>query len=271
MKKILFPTDFSFESEKAFAFAQLIATHFDAELLVLHTYLPSYVDPSIPIDIASNLQNELIDSLKNQLDEVVLAAKVKGVKVSGKLVYSDIKNGVLETVREENCEMVVIGKTDDNGFFYKLVGSNAAHIANSAKVPVLMVPAKVENVRLEKFLYGTQLEEDELEQLAQLSKFTDSLNASFCLGHIIVENELNIESDEQLLYEIKEAFSGILIHTIDAQNVTTGLLELAHAHHCDALVVSTHHRNFFTQLLDPSKSEHLINHSDLPVLIYHFD
>lgn len=270
MKKILLATDFSNDAQKAFEYSLYFAKKFDAEILVLHTYLPTYVDPSTPIDIVSNLQNELVDSLKAQLSDLIDIAQEEGVKATSKLMYSDIKSGVISTVKEENCDLIIIGKTGDTGFLYKLIGSNASALVNSTTVPLLMVPASTEKIEIEKCLYGTQLEFDELEQLAEASKFADKLNAKLLLGHIIADFEPDIQPDNQYLDEIKTAFEDIEIITENTASVTGGLLSIAHTEKADLLIVASHHRNFITQLIDPSKSQKLVNKADLPVLIYHF-
>ena len=51
-------------------------------------------------------------------------------------------------------------------------------------------------------------------------------------------------------------------------SIQEGILELVKDTEADLLVMSTHHRNLFTQLVNPSKTKKLLLHSPVPVLIF---
>jgi nucleotide-binding universal stress UspA family protein len=47
----------------------------------------------------------------------------------------------------------------------------------------------------------------------------------------------------------------------------TAIINAAHHHHADVIVIGAHHRNWFSSLLSPSVSSAVVRDADIPVLI----
>lgn len=272
MKNILVATDFSESSHKTLQYAILIAKPYKAKIYLLHTYLPYYTEPGIYGDSLLMLEsvNEQFQSMNIQFAPFVKEIKEAGLAYETLLELNDVTSGVFDTIEKHEIDLLVIGRTGSGGFLNKLIGSNAAHITAKSTIPVLAIPQHVENVAIKQVLYATQLEFDESDILAQLFAITHELKAKVNLVKIEASFEPNIQSDEQFINQIKGTFvkENFEISTIKADNVSEGILKAAKKQGADLIVLASHHRNFLSQIVDPSKSKQVILSSPLPVLTF---
>ena len=96
------------------------------------------------------------------------------------------------------------------------------------------------------------------------------LGANVALTKVNAPFEPDIQSDQQFIEQIKSAFvkETFSIDTTISNSVTEGILTTAAERGVNLIVLAAHHRNFLTQLIDPSKSKQVIIRSDIPVLTY---
>lgn len=273
MKKLLFATDFSDDAQSAFEYTLMLAKKFEAELVILHTYATAYIDPATPVAMVDAMYLDLIDGYNKQLERLVTTSVEIGIKTIGELLLSEPALGVEECIEKHGIDYVIIGKSGFTGFLAKLVGSNVSNIVKKAKVPVFVIPPSNEMKLPKNILYGTQLEFDELRQLAQTFELADALDAETKLVHIIALSELDIYDNKKLIENIKKAFTDrkLAFEQLNAKSVSKGLSTAINLFQGDLLVVSTHNRSFFSQLVNPSKVNELAEVVNIPLLIHHFE
>lgn len=272
MKNILVATDFSDNSEKALQYAILLAKAYQAKIYVIHTYLPYYIEPGIYSEtlILEEPLNEQFKETKARFTPLEKEIEAAGVEYETILELNDVTSGIFDAVEKYKIDLLVIGRTGSGGFLDKLIGSNAAHITAKSTIPVLAIPHEVKEVSIKQILYATQLEFDENDVLAQVFAIANKLGAAVNLAKVAVEFEPDVQSDQQFIDQINEAFikENFEITTVKADNVTDGILKLAKKQDADLIVLAAHHRNFLTQIIDPSKSKQVIVRSPLPVLTF---
>ena len=273
MKKILKATDFSENSDSALAYATTLAKHFNAELLVVHTYFPMVpLDPNLAYDTIapSTLQEEMIKSYERQLKEITDTLKAKQIKAESELIIGSLSSSIAEFAKNKKADLIIVGKTPDSSFFDRLIGSTASSVVNSTSVPVLIVPAHSHLPSFKHIIYGTELESEEQDVLAKVFELAKGLHSKITLIKVNADFELNITDDEQLLKDIQEGFSKekFAFSAIKADNVSEGLLNSAHTHKADLLVIARHHHNFLSEIINPGKSKEIINKTDIPLLVY---
>lgn len=272
MKNILVATDFSDNSEKALQYAILLAKAYKAKIYVIHTYLPYYIEPGIYSEtmILEEPLNEQYEIAKARFAPLVKEIKEAGLAYETILELNDVTSGIFDAVEKYAIDLLVIGRTGSGGFLNKLIGTNAAHITAKSKIPVLAIPQQVEEVSVKQILYATQLEFDENEILAEVFAIANKLGANVNLVKVNASFEPDIQSDQQFIDQIKETFikEKFEIVTVNANSVTEGILALAKVQEANLIVLAAHHRNFLTQIIDPSKSKQVIISSPLPVLTF---
>lgn len=272
MKNILVATDFSENSQKALQYATLLAKAYKAKIYLLHTYLPYFVEPGIYADslMMQEALNEQYESMNAKFIPLVKELEEAGIEHETLLELNDVTSGIFDAIEEHEIDFLVIGRTGSGGFINKLIGSNAAHITAKASIPVLAIPQQLENVGIKQILYATQLEYEECDVLAEVFALAQKLGAKVNLVKVEASFEPDIQADKQFIDQIKGTFvkEDFEITKVTAGNVTEGILKTAKAQESDLIILAAHHRNFLSQIIDPSKSKQVIISSPLPVLTY---
>lgn len=145
-KKVLFCTDFSKISDCAFDYAFGLAKRDDADLYILN------VTPRIPEPYFADayLSNELLDKietdhqeyLKKMFDDKYLKhikdkTKIKTVNKSGRE-----DDEIIEFVRAEKIDILVIGTHGRTGVEHAFLGSVAEKVIRRSPVPVFVIPCR---------------------------------------------------------------------------------------------------------------------------------
>jgi len=273
MKKIVIATDFMESSDGALAYATFLAEQFNAELSVVHVYFPvASADPTIPYENITpfSLQEDLIDTFESKLKEVVESLKSKKIKATSELVTGSVSSSVSSYAEDKGADLIVVGKTPENSFFDRLIGSSASDIVKSTSIPVLIVPTASHKPAFGNIVYGTELESEEKEVLGKVFKLAEKLGSKVTLIKVNADFEPDIQDDNQVLADIKKSFpkGRFSFEAVSADHVSEGLLHAAHTHKADVLVVARHHHNFLSEIVNPSKSKEIIGKTDIPLLVY---
>jgi nucleotide-binding universal stress UspA family protein len=273
MKKIVLATDFSPGSEKALEVAIDIAKKNLSEITLLHCYSPTYTDPNIPADLMVDIDLKKEIDLKEKLDKLARKVQEKGIVTNYKLIMSSIAESINELSESDGVDFAVIGKTGDTGWLDKLLGSTAEHVINKVKIPLLVVPEKVESTTIDHIFYATQLEYDERDLLSQVFDFADHVKAKVELLNISTDRQLDLNNDNELLGQIEERFPNkkITITQFKAHQVEKTLLDHVHSIPNSVLSISSHHRDLFEGLLNPSMSKRMIAKTKVITLVLHFE
>jgi nucleotide-binding universal stress UspA family protein len=134
IRTILHPTDFSERSGYAFELAYALARDYGARLIVLHVATPptaAYGKPGpVPMEM---------EEYQRALKEKMRWLKVTDskVKVISRLIEGDPVSEILRTVKEEKCELIVMGTHGQTGSLRLLMGSVADAVARRAPCSVL--------------------------------------------------------------------------------------------------------------------------------------
>jgi nucleotide-binding universal stress UspA family protein len=142
IKRIVFATDFSKASRRAFDAAVALARSNDARLTMVHVHVPPIPFVSeryIESPKWASLENETKRWNTQQLAALVSRARKQGVAASSVLVDGEPSRQIVKTARGRHADMVVIGTHGRTGFSRLLLGSVAARVAATSTCPVLTV------------------------------------------------------------------------------------------------------------------------------------
>jgi nucleotide-binding universal stress UspA family protein len=144
VKRILFATDFSHASEKAFDQAVDIGRENSAELLIAHAYQPPSVAPTdayLSAALYERLDSKLRDAALQQLERFVRAARARGVRTHPLLLAGRPDEAIADAAKEQDAGLIVMGTHGRTGPARFFVGSVASRVTSSAPCPVLTVRA----------------------------------------------------------------------------------------------------------------------------------
>jgi nucleotide-binding universal stress UspA family protein len=187
-RKILVPVEGSHSCFHAKMLAVSIAKKFKSKVTVVHCASHEFMHPEL------KAQYQLPHSILHKLDEAYLQAGKKiirnaeemfteaGIDVDTKLVtYEDPAEFILQLVKDEGYDLVVIGNRAGNQSERYSLGSVTEKVARHAECPVLIVKKKPKVKKLLTAVDGSKYAEKALEYAVQLAK---NYNANLALVHV---------------------------------------------------------------------------------------
>ena len=146
-RRILVTTDFSDTSLQALPVAVEIASHFDAELLLLHILpldaptpwdIPPYADFGLASLPLPEYEAQVRHEVERRLD-LVAAKHAKGVKVRPILGRGDAASEIVRLAADEHADLIVLATHGWTGWRHLVFGSVAERVLREAPCPVLSV------------------------------------------------------------------------------------------------------------------------------------
>jgi len=197
IEKILCPLDFSEFSVKAYDYAQSLAQHYGAKLLLQHVVQPltaTYPYYAFPDTINEAFWN-LDSHAEKKLDEFVAEHQMGGFHTERFVHNGTVTDCVLEFAEKEGVDMIVMGTHGRQGFDRLTMGSVTEKVLRKAHCPVLAVrkpahdfvsPGDVtEPVRLQRILLCTDFSDHSSRALAYALSLAMEYNAELTMLHVL--------------------------------------------------------------------------------------
>lgn len=138
--RVLLATDFSPSALAAARMAVEIATRFDAPLDILHVYgMPGLTLPDGTFYAAPDYAARVAQAAQEALDREVARHTGFRIQVKGILKVDEPWRGVVETAKESNAGLIVMGTHGRHGLPRMLMGSVAERVVRTSLIPVLTV------------------------------------------------------------------------------------------------------------------------------------
>jgi nucleotide-binding universal stress UspA family protein len=142
VRRILFASDFSKASRKAFTTAVAMAKANRASLTIVHVIVP--FAPIVPEQYVDGQTWELIDRearrwSQQRLRALINRAKMAGVRASGLMLEGDPAAQTVRAVRSTRADLLVVGTHGRTGLTRFFVGSVASRLVATASCPVVTV------------------------------------------------------------------------------------------------------------------------------------
>ena len=144
-KRILLATDGSQLSGKAVQTAMELTQIFSADLVVVRVvphYIQTYFEGSFAINDVDvkNIESQWETAAQKTLDEVQALALAKGLHIHTRVVKSDdIAQGLIDTAKQLNSELIVMASHGRKGIKRLLLGSETTSVLTHATIPVLVL------------------------------------------------------------------------------------------------------------------------------------
>ncbi|MGE4505849.1 MAG: universal stress protein [Desulfovibrionaceae bacterium] len=165
VRRILYATDLSESAKKALAWAIDLANTYGAQLVMLHVIdkAPEIVDGQVIGYIGAAEWEHIRNDYDEELDEL-LKRKNAGKEVMRRILkrckrditavcpncpqdmedevlvkHGEAVSAILETAKEKQCDLIVMGSHGHSSFLDALMGVTATRVIRRAEVPVLVV------------------------------------------------------------------------------------------------------------------------------------
>jgi len=138
--KILLPIDFSPSSQIALEMAADLAKHFHAELLLVNV-IPIFPTTTLPDFVPeSEFIQEARTFAEQHLARCHAALAARGVKSTSSVeVGNDIAGNIMEAVKREHIDMLVISTHGISGWHPLVFGSIAEKVVKLVQCPLLLL------------------------------------------------------------------------------------------------------------------------------------
>lgn len=275
MKKILIPTDFSHNADKAIYVAAEIAAQTNATLEILHVNTSAAYVPLMPeYALADNVFDDYAESVSSDL-HALKRTLISQPEFANLTVESRVEEGFLHTTmnriaQEDNCDLFVMGTKGATGATEFFVGSNTEKVIRTSAYPVLVIPENTKEFKLKTVVLATTLRPDQYPAFEYLVEWQK--NNLFNVKVLYVNNPGGF-ADNDAIYTALDEFctrSGLLNAELflvnNIFNEERAILDFAEEHAADMIAMATHQRRGISHLMFGSLTEDTANHSGTPVL-----
>jgi nucleotide-binding universal stress UspA family protein len=280
MKTYLVLVDFSEAAKNAAHFAAALSRQTTtAEIILMNAYYISPYEDMLPNpDMLMLREQEIEESVAERLGQLAeLKRKLQkmvreGVKVRTRLNRSHLVRAVVDTVAEDNVDLVFLGSKGNSSLGQPGIGSHVIKVSKTSPAPVIVVPPSykyqlidraviacdfrqvTENMPMEilhKMLGRKQL------KLLVVNIHRDGRHANAGAGQL---------AEESALYTMLKQYHPEY-YFINSPNVIKGILGFAEEHQAQMVIALPHRYSFFQSLIHSSISQQLASNSSVPVLL----
>ena len=277
MKKILFPTDFSETSNNAFVYALQLAKNLNAEVITLHVYELPMVDyinvPAYLADIYETVEMSTFQNYKGQipiLREIASHHGLDDIKISNVLMDGDLVSTILQLIKEENIDYVVMGTKGATGLKETFLGSSTGSVMTDSKAIVLGIPEESTYRPIQKITFTTRFREKDQKALKKVVKFAKGFGAHVDCIYIKTPRS-DVKDVVVANWKILFPESDVTFHIIESDDIEQSILDFTEKNKTDILATLHYKKGFFEGLFTKSLTKKLAFHIKIPLLAMNED
>jgi nucleotide-binding universal stress UspA family protein len=263
MKRILVPTDFSANADKAVNFAVQIAKRTGAEIAVIHAY-ENGGNIGKPKEAA-----EKLELIKNSI------AETERVNIITRLYTNSPVDSIINAVADVHADFIVMGTLGSSGIKEMIYGSRTGAVIGKSPVPVLAVPLLSEWDTPKKILLAINQFSAEHKEIDTVFSLASLFNASVQVAVFTdIADDFVEDYDEHevkvatLRNQLKEKYPAIEIHAVhlSGRHFRESLQHWIDDNKINILVMLTHKRKFLESVFNSSMTKKMSYHSNIPLL-----
>lgn len=286
---IFVPVDFSEYSMKACKFAFDMAYRQHSVVKLLHAYFTPYFPTAFPDadtlnaevedgEIARELServNKQVNKFTSELRRKILAGELPAVPFDFIIREGIPEEEISRWSRQNKPELIVMGTRGKDQKEVDLIGSVTAEVIDSSIVPIFAIPENTHvktMADIKRLAFVTNFDQRDLlgfQKLMDLEGFKDK-QISFIY---LTNKKHDVAKDEVILRSIMSYFEknypnlNATFGKIDEGELLSNTDDFIRKDHIDVLVLTTHKRNIFARLFNPSIAHKVVFHSDTPLLV----
>lgn len=255
MKKILLPTDFSLNADKALNFAVQIAKRAKAEIFLVHAC--DLIDS--PFKDKQTIYKEHNQAITEKANETLTLLKksIEGPEqpiVNIKLYKGSVTDTILQVSEEHDANLIIMGTSGMAGLHEKIFGSKTAHIIGETNVPLIAVPPDIINPVIE--LAGL------FNATVHIAIFTDVDTAE---AYDYLNHKRSITAYEEKLKSLYKNTSIKSVH-LNGHRFQETLEKYILEQYIDIVAMVTHRRTFLESIFNRSMTKKMAYHTQIPLL-----
>ena len=275
MKKILFPTDFSYVSNNAFIYALKLADSINAEIITMHVYhLPqaNYINVSEYLHEIYDVTE--LSNFENYKDEVPVLRRIAEennldhVKISHVLILGNLIEEIHKITNHEYIDFIVMGTKGATGLKETFLGTVAIKVMNDVKAVVLAIPEHCKYKQIKNLLFITEYQADDTQSFLKVKALAKVFQAHIDCLRVKPQNREDENNNMRNWEELIDNLN-IKLHSVTGNDAEGIILNFIDSHKINMIAMHVHHKNFFEKLFEISLSKKLAFHINIPILAIH--
>lgn len=280
MKNILVPTDFSQQAENALLVAHEFARKSGSAIHLLHVMdvsmgggfgFNTMGEPNVSSALDQVYVVKLMEVNKSRLTDIASKLQDEGVTVTYDVQAGNIFSTISQQATDLATDLIVMGTKGSSGLEQFLVGSNTEKVVRHAPCPVLSVRNVRPGFSIQKIVFASNFENDQLPAISHLKKFQELFGAHVYIVYVNVPNHFaNTREIQKRLAQFAQRYQltdyNFTVYNDDSEE--DGIIHYADEVQADVIAVATHGRTGLSHLLSGSIAEDVVNHANRPVLTF---
>ena len=275
MKKVILPTDFSYNAYNAISYAMNLLKDEEATFYLLNTYTPAIYQTEYllhspgQIGLGDIYQSESINQLEELQKQLQKEFKNPKHTIITHSAFNILVDEVSSMVANEEADMVIMGTQGATGAKEIFLGTHTVHVIKKATCPVIAIPADFDYETPLEILFPTDYEvaysEEQLKALLDLAELHKSrinvihISSGYDLTEIQSENKS----------KLKKIFEKIphLFHDLPNQEIITGINNFQLKNKMNMLVMIQNKHTFLESLFIEPVIKKIGFHVSIPFMV----
>ncbi|MDQ3193301.1 MAG: universal stress protein [Bacteroidota bacterium] len=274
MFKILIPTDFSPSASTAIKYAMSISGNFESlNISLFHCIDTSDLSRSFIHKIEDVLLKEAEEEMKKIATDNIGNAAV-GTKIDYDIVFGEPEEQIINKVKENKIDLIVMGTQGAGGMKELFFGSNTSKIVEkNTFCPLIVVPQNTPTRPITHIVYASDLADLESEA-ALIIAFGKLFNAHVTVLHLTddpeKEKEFNQTEETEKLIQ-KFHYPNLSFQVKFDIDVLEGIENFLIENKVSMVALFSRRKTAFEKLLDKSFTREMSLHTHIPMLVMPYD
>lgn len=278
-KTILLPTDFSDNAWTAAQYAAHMAQKFSWDIHIIHV-VNAYNSVLAGRQFSDSIEATSTDKAREQLEDIHQKLKLEfpDLHIHTALVNGRFSELILNLIRQNNYNLVVMGTKGAGAIKGSMIGSNTFEIIQKSPIGVIAVPEDYTNFKLHTIGMLTNFKENEV---LLLNSFINRVNTPLALVLLHAKearkntNSADIEfirSKYAKITQLEEVdyMEDDIVNRLDYNSPIPKCIErMVERKAIDLLLVSYNRKSFFRQLFSRSLTKSLAHNIKVPTYFKH--
>jgi nucleotide-binding universal stress UspA family protein len=280
MKTILVLTNFSKSARHATESAVWLAEKLHTSLLLWSCYpkvpvMPGYAGGTLVAETVAGTAEgpDKLHQLTRELEDFMTnTGGDYKPNLTTRYREGGFQEELYQQLDEEPYEMIITGGAADRAFEHIFTGSDTFKVIETANCPVLIVPHKAALNQLDKVVFATDFELEDLQAIQYLDDLSHTLDFRIEIVHVNVNGE-----KDQAMVAKQTAFTtqlamlqspGISYQEIRGKDVVSSLNRISKQAGADMLAMTHHQYSFIKSLFTDSTTKKELTHQQIPLLVF---
>lgn len=275
MHTILVPIDFSKPSENALKVAAHLAGRTKSHIIILHVI--EVTEPLMGTEQYNVDDGNMIFFMqlaRRKFTEFLDQNYLEGIQITDLVEVGTPGKGIKHTVEKHGVDLIVMGANGSNDNEKKAIGSNTEKVIRNSDLPILIIKNELVRPNIKKIVFASDFGLEQLPAYQKAKIFARDFYTELQLIYVNTPGE-NFKSSQEINLKMHDFVTDLdtpyssenaVVH--NDYTVEEGVLNAAHVHSADLIVMPTHGRKGLAHFFSGSIAEDVTNHSNIPVLTF---